>query len=68
MKRESKKLLCRKFKNGVYYHLDSKRNILWYYSGSFYLGGWDTNLPTEGQKTGFGFEYIPEKYCYLGHF
>jgi hypothetical protein len=63
-----RKMLSRKFKNGVYYHLNETMNILWYFSGSFYLGGWDSNLPTEGQKQGFGFEYIPEKYCYLGEF
>ena len=60
--------MTRKFKNGVYFQLGGNKNILWYYSGAFYLGGWDTDLPCEGQKTGFGFEYIPDKYFYLGEF
>lgn len=59
-------MITRKFKNGVYYQLDQNKHILWYSSGSFYLGGWDTDLPTEGQKHGFGFEYMPSKYIYLG--
>ena len=66
--KEPRKLIYKKFRNGLYYHLDSSRNILWYYSGSCYLGGWETNVSTEGQKTGLGFEYIPGKYCYLGGF
>ena len=64
--REPNKLITRRFKNGVYYHLSANKNILWYYNGAFYLGGWDTELPTEGQKQGFGFEYVPRKYIYLG--
>lgn len=62
------KMIARRFKNGVYFQLGGNKNILWYFNGSFYLGGWDTNLPTEGQKTGFGLEYVPEKYFYLGEF
>jgi hypothetical protein len=26
------------------------------------------DLPAESQKNGFGFEYVPNKYIYLGYF
>lgn len=59
---------CRKFKNGVYYHIDENKNVLWYYTGSFYIGGWDSDLPTEGQKKGMGFQYNPDKFFYRGEY
>jgi len=48
--------------------LDAGKNIIWYYSGTFYFGDWEVDLPTESQKNGFGFEYVPNKYIYLGYF
>jgi hypothetical protein len=42
------------------------KNIVWYFNGSFYIGDWDTDLPSESEKNGFGFEYVPDKYYYLG--
>ena len=32
------------------------------------MGDWDCQLPPEGKKNGYGFEYIPNKYIYLGQF
>ena len=66
--RQTNKLITRKFKNGIYFQLDAGKNILWYYSGTFYIGDWETDLPTESQKNGFGFEFVPNKYVYLGEF
>lgn len=60
--------MVRKFKNGVYFQMKPNKNIVWYYSGAFYFGDWDTDLPSEAEKDGFGFEYIPGKYYYLGNF
>ncbi len=42
--------------------------ILWHFSGKFYIGGWKVNDPGEGQKSGEGIEYIPEKYVFKGQF
>jgi hypothetical protein len=39
-----------------------------YFDGSFYLGEWDTEVSSESEKTGLGFEYVPNKYYYLGRF
>ncbi len=44
------------------------KNIVWYFNGSFYFGEWDTDLPSEAEKNGFGFQYIPNKHFYLGSF
>ncbi len=41
------KLIVRKFKNGVYYQMKPNKNIVWYFNGSFYIGDWDTDLPSE---------------------
>jgi hypothetical protein len=49
------KVVVRKFKNGVYYQLLPNKNIVWYFSGAFYFGDWDTDLPSEAEKDGFGF-------------
>lgn len=43
-------------------------SIVWYYDGSFYLGGWDISLLQEGAKHGKGFEYLPGKHVYRGDF
>jgi hypothetical protein len=48
-------LIVRKFKNGIYFQLKPDRNVVWYFSGVFYLGNWETDLPSEGEKNGFGF-------------
>jgi hypothetical protein len=31
------------------------KNIVWYLNGAFYFGDWDTDLPSEAEKNGFGF-------------
>ena len=47
----------KKFKNCVFFnHLNT--NILWYYDGKFYIGGWSGE--GEGCKEGYGVESIPE--------
>jgi hypothetical protein len=51
----TEKLVVRKFKNGVYFQMRPDKNIVWYFSGAFYLGEWDTDLPSEAEKDGFGF-------------
>lgn len=60
--------MVRKFKNGVYYQMKPNKHIVWYFTGAFYFGDWDTDLPSEAEKNGFGFEYVPGKYYYLGQF
>ncbi len=52
----------------MYFQLKPNKNVVWYFNGAFYFGDWETDLPSEGEKNGFGFEYIPNKYYYLGNF
>jgi hypothetical protein len=35
--------------------LPPDKNIIWYFNGDFYLGSWETDMPTQGQKNGHGF-------------
>ncbi len=57
-----------KYKNCVLYRLNDEINIVWYYDGRFYFGGWEVNLIGEGKKEGFGLEIVPGQFTYQGFF
>ena len=63
-----KRLVVRKFRNGVYCQLKPDKNMVRFFNGAVYFGEWETDSPSESSKNGFGFEYIPGKYYYLGRF
>lgn len=55
-----------KFKNGVIFHINSEKNIVWQYDGKFFIGNWwvDTVNHTCGEKNGRGMEFVPNQYIY----
>ena len=61
-------MTVKKYKNCVFFNTEKNHNILWYFDGRFYFGEWNVNLMGEGQKSGWGFEYLPGKYYYRGQF
>lgn len=59
----------KKYKNCVFFNLgDKNTNILWYFDGRFYFGEWQIYVTGEGEKSGEGFEYVPDKFVYQGQF
>lgn len=59
----------KKYKNCVIFKTaDPKKTVVWHYQGKFYIGGWEQNYNGEGKKTGEGYEYVPNRYCYNGQF
>lgn len=52
-------MLVKKFKNCVWFKVFDM-NIVWYYEGKFYVGGWkESGFANEGEKEGYGIELIP---------
>ena len=58
----------KKYKNCVSFVLDEKRSVIWYYEGRFYFGGWILSKSGEGEKNGWGYEFIPGKHVFSGEF
>jgi len=61
-------LNVKKYKNCVSFIVNQEKTILWYYEGKFYYGGWINNHLGEGEKIGWGYDYVPGKYVYSGSF
>lgn len=45
-------LRVKKYKNCVYFGIDSEHNILLHYEGKIYFGGWKSFINGEGEKFG----------------
>lgn len=43
-----------KYKNSIYFGMNSKHNIIYHFDGKIYFGGWNNNTGEEGYKTGEG--------------
>lgn len=49
----SKKLVkINKYANCIHYSVSEDINIIWYFDGKFYFGGWKSNGNGEGDKSG----------------
>ena len=65
----NKKLIkINKYSNCIQYSISETVNIIWYFDGRFYFGGWKSIGNGQGDKFGEGLDYWPNKYKYKGDF